>query len=58
MTSRGQIDIQFSITSYIFRYRLYGRSWVSSNKGPLPFPRGDNNEIAKETLMKLTNLLL
>ena len=38
-------------------------SWVKgiqvcSNEGPRPFPRGDNYEIAKNTLTKLKNLLL
>ena len=44
-----------------------GKSWnlldlfqiqVCSNEGPCPFPRGDNYEIAKNTLTKLKNLLL
>ena len=31
---------------------------VCSNEGPHPFPRGDNYEIAKNTLMNFKNLLL
>ena len=31
---------------------------VYSNAGPRPFPRGDNNEIAKKIFTKFKNLLL
>ena len=31
---------------------------VSSNEVPRPFPRGDNYEVSKNTLLKLNNLLL